>query len=306
MTTALAIPLPYQLPNISGAGSDQQLIDLWLRGKKSQHTKKAYQQDLKLFGDFCATLPLEAEDDVPARPQSLRDVRAMHVQLFVEHCQVDKGSAPATVKRRLAALKSLLSYAQKTGYLPFNVAVVVSAPDAHRDVLNKILSVQNIEDMLNKNSAGRDRALLYYMYYSGTRVSETVKLRVRDLYRPSDTQLTVTVIGKRNKQRIIPLPVGKLWPILGPYIPKDKEAYVFAGRKGHLSVGRAYKIVKLAARLSGCPQASPHCLRHSHASHAIRNGAPVHVIQQTLGHANVATTSVYLHAEAGESSGMYL
>lgn len=303
--TVLA-PVYPGLPNVSGANTDTQLIDLWLRGKRSEHTKRAYKTDLLRFGAFLETLPLEADEDLPARPEGLRGTTAQHVQLFVEHLQAED-AAPASVRRRLSALKSLLSYAQKTGYLQYNVGAVIQAPEAHHRVTDRILSKEQIQAILS-NAAGRDRALLHYMYYSGVRISEAIKLRVRDLYRPDAEHLTVTVVGKGNKQRIVPLPVEKLWPVLGPFVEGlPPGAWVFPGRKGqHLSQGRAYRIVKMAARLARCPDASPHCLRHSHASHAIRNGAPVHVIQQTLGHASVATTSVYLHVEQGESSGMYL
>src|SRR5262245_62532916 len=88
------------------------------------------------------------------------------------------------------------------------------------------------------------------------------------------------------------------------------EAPVFPSRTGRpLDRGRVYCIVREAARRAGIPEAdriSPHWIRHAHASHALDHGAPIHLVQATLGHSSVATTSAYLHARPGDSSARFL
>jgi site-specific recombinase XerD len=92
---------------------------------------------------------------------------------------------------------------------------------------------------------------------------------------------------------------------LGPGAPADP---VFRSRAGgHLSPVQVWRIVRKAARDAGIPaDVSPHWLRHAHASHALGRQAPIHLVQQTLGHASLATTSKYAHARPGDSSGRYL
>lgn len=300
MSQSIQIHKNTGVENLSGASNDQALIDLWLRSKRSPNTKDAYQRDILRFMDFCDTLPEIPEEDLPARPGGLREIRSSHVQLFLEHIESD-GAAPSTVARRLSALKSLLTYAQKTGYLLFNVGAVITAPPLDQRIADRILTEEQVQALF-KNSAGRDRALLKFLYYSGARISEAVQLRPKDLSRQGDHSL-VHIFGKGSKLRIVPIP-EHLVETLEPFMGRE---WIFQGHKGRpIKRNTAYKLVKRAARIAGCPHASPHCMRHSHASHAVRKGAPIHVVQQTLGHANVSTTSVYLHLEKGESSGMYL
>lgn len=108
---------------------------------------------------------------------------------------------------------------------------------------------------------------------------------------------------------MILLPSGIWREVLGLRCAADTDAPVFPSRKkqGHLSEVQVWRIVRAAARRAGIEDAvSPHWLRHAHASHALDRGAPPHLVQATLGHASLATTSRYAHARPSDSSARYL
>ena len=154
----------------------------------------------------------------------------------------------------------------------------------------------------------RNRALLTLLYGAGLRISEVCGLRWRDLV-ARDTAGQVTVYGKGGKTRVVLLS-ARTWALLdgirGDGEPDDP---VFRSRKGGgaLDASAVHRVVKAAAaRAELAPEVSAHWLRHAHASHALDRGAPVHLVQATLGHASVATTGRYLHARPTDSSARYL
>ncbi len=115
--------------------------------------------------------------------------------------------------------------------------------------------------------------------------------------------------GKGNKTRYVLISRGtfdELRRLAGESV--DSDAPVFVSRKdGPLDASQVHRIVKVAAKRAGLPgEVSPHWLRHAHASHALDRGAPISLVQATLGHASVQTTGKYLHARPNESSGRYL
>ena len=121
----------------------------------------------------------------------------------------------------------------------------------------------------------------------------------------------VTVYGKGGKTRTILLPASLWVEMYQMRSDAADDAPVFQSRKGnnegHLDRVRVYQIVAAAAKRAGIQgKVSPHWLRHAHASHSLERGAPIHLVQQTLGHASVATTSRYLHARPNDSSSLYL
>ena len=124
----------------------------------------------------------------------------------------------------------------------------------------------------------------------------------------------VIVYGKGSKTRVVPL-TSLLWQeLLAGRAEAELDEPVFASRNqgGHLSTTQVGRIVKAAAlRTPGldprvAQRVSPHWLRHAHASHALERGAPIHLVQQTLGHASIATTGMYLHAKPSDSSARFL
>jgi integrase/recombinase XerD len=223
--------------------------------------------------------------------------------------QMGQGSLrPATQNRALTAVKSLLSFAQETGYLPFNVGAAIKLR-ADRDTLAaRILEESEVARLIEAASERRDRLLVKLLYVTGARVSEICGLRWCDaVSRQEGGQLTV--FGKGGKTRAILLK-PKVWAQLSAAKGDATAADpIFTSRKGGgpLDPSQVRRVVYHAAEAAGLDRkVSPHWLRHAHASHALDRGAPIHLVQSTLGHASVSTTGRYLHARPTDSSSFYL
>ena len=271
------------------AASDAQLVALWLHGRP-EGTRRVYSREVKCFLDTVGKpLPLVTIGDV----QGFVDTRG-HL-------------APATRARIVNTLRSLCTFAHTIGYARFNVTAAVRAPKVKDRLGERILSQSDIFRMLHQaEPEPRNHALLVLAYASGGRVSELVGLSWRDV-QPREQAGQVVLYGKGGKTRAVVLPEAA-WRVLlelGRGSPGDP---VFVSRQGsRLSAVQAWRIVRKVAEKAGIPlPVSPHWWRHAHASHALDRHAPVHVVQQTLGHASLATTSRYAHARPGESSGGYL
>ena len=136
-------------------------------------------------------------------------------------------------------------------------------------------------------------------------MAEACQLQWRDLHDLTGDRPVVAIHGKGGKTRHISLPpeCAQALNELQPVVP-DPEAPVFRTRSGRaLGQSEAYVVVKAAAQRAGLDApVSPHWLRHAHASHALDRGEQVHVVQSTLGHASLHTTTKYVHVKAGESS----
>jgi integrase/recombinase XerD len=205
-------------------------------------------------------------------------------------------------------VKSLLAFAQETGYLPFNVGAAVKLRP-HRDSLaQRILEESQVARLIDAAPEGRDRVLLKLLYVSGVRVSEICGLKWCDAL-PRQEGGQITVFGKGGKTRTVLLK-PKVWQHLLSLRGEAKAVEpVFRSRKGGgaLDVSQVRRIIYAAARTAGLEQkVSPHWMRHAHASHALDRNAPIHLVQATLGHASVSTTGRYLHARPTESSSFYL
>jgi len=153
----------------------------------------------------------------------------------------------------------------------------------------------------------RNRVLLSVLYAAGLRVSEACGLRFRNLETRGDAG-QILIYGKGGRTRVVLLPVG-VWDQLAPLKgTAGPDAPVFASRSGKpLERSRVTRIAKEASQRAGVESnVSTHWLRHAHASHALDCGAQIHLVQATLGHKSIATTSRYLHARPGESSAGYL
>jgi site-specific recombinase XerD len=288
MGTSLAI---YDIPAapIRQADTDRQMLALWLHRSASARTRRNYSAWADRFIAF-VNKPLAAVTvgDLQAFAQSLQD------------------KASATQALAVSAVKSLLSCAYEVGYLRFNPGRVVKAPPVKRTLAERILSEADLQRLLHLEPDRRNRALLTLIYAAGLRVSEAVGLCWRDL-QARDNKGQLTIMGKGGKTRAV-LVSPTVWALLQNLPQGTRDAPVFRSRKaGGLDPSQVHRIVKAAARRAGVSEAaSCHWLRHAHASHALDRGAPIHLVQATLGHASVATTGVYTHAKPTESSGLYL
>jgi integrase/recombinase XerD len=153
----------------------------------------------------------------------------------------------------------------------------------------------------------RNSVILLLLYASGVRVSELCNLRWRDCQQ-RDSGGQITVFGKGDKTRTVLLP-SRVWQaMIGIRSGAGENDPTFRSRKGGgLHESQILRIVKQAAKRAGVTKAvSPHWFRHAHASHALDRGAPVHLVQATLGHSDLSTTGRYLHARPTDGSARYL
>jgi integrase/recombinase XerD len=289
----LTVVPPSGLAAAPDGSQDAKLVELWLSLKTSLHTRRAYAADVARFLAFV---------NKPLALVTLSDLQAWADQLGQGNLK------PASQNRALTALKSLLSFAQETGYLPFNVAAAVRLRPNRDTLAQRILEESAVAKLIDAAPAGRDRILLKLLYISGVRVSEACGLKWCDTL-PRAEGGQITVFGKGGKTRTVLLK-PKVWQQLLSLQGDAKAAdAIFRSRKGGgaLDVSQVRRIVYAAAKKAGLEQkVSPHWMRHAHASHALDRSAPIHLVQATLGHASVSTTGRYLHARPTESSSFYL
>jgi integrase/recombinase XerD len=257
----------------------------------SAHTVDSYRRAVRRFLDYV---------NKPLHLVTLADLQLWRASL--------NDLAPSSVGTVLGAVKSLLSFGYQLGVLPTNVGTAIKTPKV-KDTLNeRILSESEVTTLITLERNQRNRVMLRLLYAGGLRVSELCALKWRDL-KPRNQLGQVTVFGKGGKTRTVLLPQGvweELCELKGSSRGNDA---VFRSRQGggHLDRSQVYRIVKAAAKRASIEgNVSPHWLRHAHASHSLDRGAPLHLVQATLGHSSVATTERYLHARPNDSSAMYL
>ncbi len=269
--------------------TNSELIELWLHGR-ALHTQKAYRRYARRFFDH-ASNKLLAE-------VTLSDIQAWQMSLT---------SSANSQRVAIGAIKSLFSFAHKLGVIPVNVGILVRSPPAKNRLAEKILTLAEVQQMIEIETNPRNRAILRMLYSGGLRVSELCGLKWRDLKTRGDGG-QVTVFGKSGKTRTVLLAPGIWGEVCQLRGDAGNDDPVFLSAKGgHLCRTQVFYIIKAAANQAGIEgNVSPHWLRHSHASHSLDRGAPIHLVQQTLGHSSIAITEKYLHARPTDSSALYL
>jgi integrase/recombinase XerD len=217
--------------------------------------------------------------------------------------------AAASRYRTLSAVKSLFAFGRRLGYLSFDVGRALRLPSVRNRLNERILCEADVHRMLGVESNPRNRAILTLLYASGIRVAELCALAWRDV-QPNGEAGQITVFGKGSVTRSIQLPASA-WHLLMALRPTNPAPHdpVFRSRKhgGFLQPLAILRLVRAAARGAGIGlSVSPHWFRHAHASHALDRGAPIHLVQATLGHVSITTTGRYLHARPHDSSSRFL
>ncbi|HET7479256.1 MAG TPA: tyrosine-type recombinase/integrase [Rubrobacteraceae bacterium] len=303
---------PAPMPNFSGAETDERLVELWL-ARKAPSTRRKYAEDLAKFRDFTEGKPLSA-----VTLSDLHDFASFISVLM----------APSSQGRVLATTKSLLSFANKVGYLPFNVGAAVELPKVKDTLSERILTEAEAHRIMNAPKSARDRALISLLYAGALRREEAVHLKWRDLKDRDDLGAGVgqaTIFGKGSRTGVTLLPASVYSQVLALRKVTERtngarterhageDEPVFRSRKkknglgGHLEVSQVNRIVARAAEDAGIERAvSPHWLRHAHASHAHARKTDLALIRDTLRHSSIATTGRYLHARPNDSSALHL
>lgn len=261
-----------------------------LATRRAPRTVEAYRRDLRQLEESLGKpLPGATTDDIQAH---LAELRA-------------RGLAPATIARRLSAARTFFAHQILLAARPDNPAAEVQQPRRRRK-LPRTLSPREAERLIEAAAgttprALRDSALVELLYGAGLRISEAVGL---DRAGVDIDERIVRCIGKGNKERLVPIgrsAAEALRRYLSrgrPYLDRRHRPELFLNAKGGpLTRAGAFLILRRIAEKAGLEpdRVHPHLLRHSFASHLLEGGADLRSVQEMLGHADLATTEVYLH-----------
>jgi len=281
-------------PRFSEA-AERFLIELADIRLASEHTVSNYRRDLKNFQDFCGD-------------SSLSDIKREQVQDWVIS-GYGQGKSPATLARRLSALRSFFDASVESSLCETNPAAGVRPPKQPKRLPRTLPPEQTSQLMQHTDAASdtRDLALLAVMYGCGLRVSETVGLNMDDVR--FDVQ-ELRVFGKGRKERIVPMPDGVV-KLLKGYLHERAHALgpeaVFLNRRGgRLTARSVQRMLKNRALETGADTSvTPHRLRHSFATHLLAGGVDLRAIQELLGHASLGTTERYTHLDIAKLTEVY-
>ena len=278
----------------------------------SPHTVISYENDLTAFLNFCAK-----QDSIEIEDVNIHSITRLTIRLWLGELS-EAGMAKSTISRKVAALRSFFKYCFKRGHIEKNPAHLLVVSKKNRP-LPKTVNSADIERMLDSigndsASARQDKALLELFYGTGIRLSELINLNLSQV---DLRNKQISVIGKGNKQRIIPL--GKKAinaleehletkeQLFGSKTDSDAIKGIFHAAHGQRMYARnAQRIVeKHLTKHSEVTQKSPHVLRHSFATHMLNNGADIRIIKEFLGHANLAATQIYTHTSVERLKNVY-
>jgi integrase/recombinase XerC len=281
----------------------------------SGETLRAYASDLRQFASFLRDPDRAMDASQPLGTGPVADARRilaasrLDIRAYLA-CLKHRGVKKSSMMRKLAAVRTLYRYLWRDGTIASNPASSVATPKQDKP-LPKALSVDAAAAVVEAPSGSganvlRDRAVLETFYSTGARLSELTALNVGDV--EWDAGL-VRLFGKGRKERVVPIGSKALAAIRAyrEAIGRERAAgAVFVGESGRrLSSRTIARIVKSAARAAGEPDASPHTLRHSFATHLLEGGADLRAIQDMLGHASLATTQRYTHLTVDHLMSVY-
>ncbi|TQO20916.1 integrase/recombinase XerC [Rhodoglobus vestalii] len=265
----------------------------------SVHTVRSYRSDLANLVEFAAEHGASEPDDLDL--ELLRD--------WLWHAST-AGLAKSTLARRAAAARGFSGWLEKTNHASTDAAARLKAPKAERH-LPRVLNRDQMSEMLQSVAARassadpvavRDLAIVELLYASALRVSELTGLSVNDI---DHSRLTVRVLGKGSKERVVPFGIPAHRAI-SDYLERARpqltgegagDAAFFVGARGkRLSPRTVYEMVAhLLAEVPGSGGSGPHTLRHTAATHLLDGGADLRAVQEMLGHASLGTTQLYTH-----------
>ncbi|WP_032093600.1 site-specific tyrosine recombinase XerD [Necropsobacter rosorum] len=270
------------------------LNELWLEKGLSDNTVQSYRLDLSALCRWLEKHEL-----------NLLTLDAVDLQTFLGE-RLQQGYKATSTARLLSALRKLFQYLYREAYRPDDPSAVLSSPKLPGR-LPKYLTEQQVTDLLNTPNIDeplelRDKAMLELLYATGLRVSELVALNIDSI---SLNQGVVRVIGKGNKERIVPMgEEAAYW--VRQFILYGRAALLagqsadtlFPSRRGNQMTRQTFwhriKHYAVLAEID-CDALSPHVLRHAFATHLVNHGADLRVVQMLLGHSDLSTTQIYTH-----------
>lgn len=278
---------------------------LSLEKNYSKHTVLAYIRDLEMFQEFLN----KNHESEPIENIDYSEIRQWIVEL------VDNGVSNRTINRKISSLNSYYKFLQKTQQIETNplkkhkalkVGKKVQLPFSEEELKQVIEDSIEVVDF----ETARDKLIVELFYATGIRRIELVNIKLSDL---DISNKQIKVLGKRNKERYIPI-LSSLVKSFDQYLIyrnalpkiKDKE-YLFLTKKGvKIYEMLVYRIInKYFSIASSKAKCSPHVLRHSFATHLLNEGADLNAVKELLGHTSLAATQVYTHSSISELKKVY-
>lgn len=292
----------------------------------STNTLAAYRNDLSQFVAFLTEAEAHARTPAlvtagatgkPSGPSwGWSGVTKVRIIAFILHLK-EKQYAPATVARKVAAIKSFFHFLQGEGILSGDPTENLDSPKVGK-TLPRTASVEEINELLGQPAksstpeARRDRAMLELLYATGMRVSELVSLNVEDVNTDAGY---VRCVGKAARERIVPIhaqaahSIAEYLTAARPRLARDtRQNALFLNHRGERLTRQGFwLIIKNYARAAGIrSDITPHTLRHSFATHLLKSGAELRNVQELLGHANISTTQIYTHLSGDRARPAYV
>jgi integrase/recombinase XerC len=274
----------------------------YLRFEKrfSEHTVIAYENDLKQFASF---LELQIESD--AYTISASTVRSWIVEM------IDKGLTNKSVNRKLASLRTYYRWLRKEAIIEVSPMQKIQGPKNEKRLpvfaKESELTTEKLEDVFADTFEGlRDELMFELFYQTGIRLSELVELKETDV-----SEQHIKVLGKRNKERIIPISI-ELKNKINIYLTQKHKGlgaskYLLVLKNGNkLYSTLVYRKINYYLGLTtSLDKKSPHILRHTFATHMLNRGSGLETLKDLLGHANLSATQVYTHNSFAKLTAIY-
>jgi len=265
----------------------------------SYHTLVSYKNDLDQLQQFIS-------QEYPETP--LEDVNHSIIRSWIISLN-SLGLNSNSINRKLITIRSFFKFLLKKGVVNKNPAIKLSNLKTKKGLphfireqdINLLLDAQDFEEDF---TGIRDRLIIELLYGTGMRLSEMLTLKEKNINQINET---IKVLGKRNKERIIPVN-GSLIELIEKYISKKNEAYkgnatdyLIVSNRGRKSYPMMInRIVKKFLQGASVDKKSPHILRHTYATHLLERGADLNAVKDLLGHQSLAATQIYTHNSLGK------
>ncbi len=257
----------------------------------SKHTLTSYANDLKKFDNYISS---------NYGNLSYKEIKLVHVRSYMVYL-LEKKIAKSTVARNISSLKSFFKFLNKEGVVKNSPLDLIEVPKLDKRLPtfikeDEIISLINVIEFSDSFFGLRDRLLIMLFYQTGMRLSEIINLKDSSIRNGE-----IKVLGKRNKERIIPIS-NNVRKVIQEYLLQKvtqfpNSNYFFITDSGNKMYEKfVYRKVNYYLSLVSSKQKkSPHILRHTFATHMLNNGADLNAIKEILGHENLSATQVYTH-----------
>jgi len=266
----------------------------------SENTLVAYLNDLNQFIDFVSI----------TKQEELKEVNYQLIRAWIV-CLIDSGSSNRTINRKLSTLRTFYRWCLKQGFTDQNPMLKLKGPKLEKRLpvflKQSELEFEKLNSLFLDDYEGvRDRLMLELFYQTGIRLSELINLKEEDVANNS-----IKVLGKRNKERIIPIsPELSIQIVIyqnyKSVINTDSDRLLILSNGKNLYAKFVYrKINYYLGLVTSLDKKSPHVLRHTFATHMLNNGTGLETLKKILGHANLSATQVYTHSSFTQLNNIY-